>query len=142
MLVDQLKPADLVNRLKMTLPEEGKGKQGLLDSIARILKYSVNTWDQGFMDKLFSTNTPVGVVSDLVLSVLNTNLHVYQVSPALTAIEKQTARALANLFGMKGPNAGGITCLDENEVDRASMTAEGIFCGDENGKIVWRTPER
>lgn len=121
MLVDQLKPADLVNRLKMTLPEEGKGKQGLLDSIARILKYSVNTWDQGFMDKLFSTNTPVGVVSDLVLSVLNTNLHVYQVSPALTAIEKQTARALANLFGMKGPNAGGITCQGGSSSNLTSM---------------------
>ena len=121
MLVDQLKPADLVNRLKMTLPEEGKGKQGLLDSIARILKYSVNTWDQGFMDKLFSTNTPVGVVSDLVLSVLNTNLHVYQVSPALTAIEKQTARALANLFGLKGPNAGGVTCQGGSSSNLTSM---------------------
>ena len=43
----------------MSLPEEGKGKEGLMDSIQKILQYSVNTWDQGFMDKLFSTNTPV-----------------------------------------------------------------------------------
>lgn len=121
MLVDYHKPADLVSRLKMTLPEEGKGKEGLLESIAKILKYSVNTWDQGFMDKLFSTNTPVGVISDLVLSVLNTNLHVYQVSPALTAIEKQTARALANLFGLNGPNAGGVTCQGGSSSNLTSM---------------------
>lgn len=37
-------------------------------------------------------------------------LHVYNVSPALTAIERQTAKSLANLFGFNGPRAGGITC--------------------------------
>jgi glutamate decarboxylase len=36
-------------------------------------------------------------------------LHVYQVSPALTVIEKTTAKALANLFGFTGPHAGGIS---------------------------------
>lgn len=58
-LVDYQKPADLVSRLKFSLPDAGKGKEGLLDTIEKVLKYSVNTWDQGFMDKLFSTNTPV-----------------------------------------------------------------------------------
>jgi glutamate decarboxylase len=37
-------------------------------------------------------------------------VHVYQVSPALTVIEKHTAKTLANLFGFTGPRAGGITC--------------------------------
>lgn len=37
-------------------------------------------------------------------------LHVYNVSPALTAIERQTAKSLANLFGFSGPRAGGVTC--------------------------------
>lgn len=36
-------------------------------------------------------------------------LHVYEVSPVLTTIEKQTSRALAALFGLKGPYAGGVT---------------------------------
>jgi glutamate/tyrosine decarboxylase-like PLP-dependent enzyme len=40
---------------------------------------------------------------------LNTNLHVYQVSPALTLIEKYTAKKLAGMFGFKGPHAGGVT---------------------------------
>jgi glutamate decarboxylase len=77
--------------------------------IEDVLKYSVNTWDQGFLDKLYSSTNAVGVVSELVLAVLNTNLHVYQVSPALSVIEKATARAFANLFGFNGPHAGGIS---------------------------------
>lgn len=73
-LVDYQKPKDLVEKLKLSMPGEGQGKEGLLDTIEKVLKYSVNTWDQGFMDKLFASNTPVGVISDLVLSVLNTNV--------------------------------------------------------------------
>jgi len=36
-------------------------------------------------------------------------LHVFQVSPALTVIEKTTSRRLANVFGFNGPHAGGIS---------------------------------
>ena len=50
------------------------------------------------------------MASELLLAALNTNVHVYQVSPALTVIEKHTANSLANLFGFTGPRAGGVTC--------------------------------
>ena len=36
-------------------------------------------------------------------------LHVYEVSPVLTTIEKTTSHALAMLFGLKGPFAGGVS---------------------------------
>jgi glutamate decarboxylase len=77
--------------------------------VRSVLRYSVNTWDRGFLDKLYSSTNAVGVASDLVLSVLNTNVHVYGVSPALTVIEKTTSRQLARLFGYEGPRAGGFT---------------------------------
>jgi glutamate decarboxylase len=110
-LVDSLSPEDLTQRLAFNLPEgEGLGREGLLEIIAKVLRYSVNTWDQGFLDKLYSSNTPAGLASDLVLSTLNTNSHVYQVSPVLTVVEKETARSLARLFGFNGPSAGGFTC--------------------------------
>ncbi|KLU91705.1 cysteine sulfinic acid decarboxylase [Magnaporthiopsis poae ATCC 64411] len=109
-LVEPCEPLDLVSRLAFELPErEGGGREGLLQVIQQILRFSVNTWDQGFLDKLYSSTNAVGVVSELLLSVLNTNVHVYQVSPALTVIEKTTARTLAGLFGFDGPRAGGVT---------------------------------
>jgi len=58
-LVDTQKPAELAAKLKFILPEEGQGKDGLLAGIEKVLRYSVNTWDQGFMDKLYASNTPV-----------------------------------------------------------------------------------
>jgi glutamate decarboxylase len=59
----------------LSLPEgEGRGKDGLLKTIADILEHSVNTWDQGFLDKLYASTNAVGVISELLLSVLNTNV--------------------------------------------------------------------
>ncbi|SLM36545.1 plp-dependent transferase [Lasallia pustulata] len=108
-LVEHHKPAKLTQLLDFQLPDAGKGREGLLASLEKILQYSVNTWDQGFLDKLYASTDAVGIASELILAVLNTNVHVYQVSPALTIIEKTTTRALANLFGLTGAHAGGIS---------------------------------
>lgn len=110
-LVESLRPEQLAKQLALSLPSgEGAGQEGLLSTIQSILSHSVNTWDQGFMDKLYASTNAVGVITELLLSVLNTNLHVYQVSPALTVIEKHTAKQFASLFGFTGPRAGGVTC--------------------------------
>jgi len=121
-LVQTHKPAELLQKLSFSLPAgDGQGKDGLLETIGSVLQYSVNTWDQGFMDKLYSSTNPVGVVSELVLAVLNTNAHVYNVSPALTLIEKATARQFANLFGFTGPRAGGVTCQGGSSSNLTSL---------------------
>lgn len=73
-LVDSQSPAELKQLLNLDLPENGVGKDGLLELVERTLKYSVNTWDQGFMDKLYASTTPTGVISELVLAILNTNV--------------------------------------------------------------------
>lgn len=51
----------------------------------------------------------VGVASELLLSVLNTNVHVNTVSPVLTQVEKYTTRSLASLIGYTTPNRGGVS---------------------------------
>ncbi|KAK4549249.1 hypothetical protein LTR36_007708 [Oleoguttula mirabilis] len=108
-LVEHHPPKKLQQLLDVTLPGQGQGKDGVLRMVHDVLQYSVNTWDQGFLDKLYASTSPVGLAADLLLSSLNTNLHVYQVSPALTLIEKQTSKALAALFGLKRPFAGGVS---------------------------------
>ncbi|KJZ77173.1 hypothetical protein HIM_03494 [Hirsutella minnesotensis 3608] len=120
-LLESYSPAEVVSRLNIDLPNQGQGKDGLLDIVQNVLQYSVNTWDQGFLDKLYASNTPVGVISDMVLSVLNTNLHVFQVSPALTVVEKITSRTLAQLFGFTGPQAGGVTCQGGSSSNLTSL---------------------
>ncbi|KAK5686033.1 Glutamate decarboxylase 2 [Elasticomyces elasticus] len=120
-LVEHHPPKKLQQLMNIDLPEQGLGKDGLVSAVNDVLKYSVNTWDQGFLDKLYASITPVGLAADLLLSSLNTNLHVFQVSPALTVIEKQTAKALAKLFGLKGTFAGGVSQPGGSAANQTSM---------------------
>ncbi|MCJ1274194.1 hypothetical protein MMC21_001989 [Puttea exsequens] len=95
--------------MELELPEVGLAQAGFLERVDSILQYSVNTWDRGFLSKLYASTDAPGLASELLLATLNTNLHTYEVSPALTLIEKRTSRALASLFGLNGPHAGGIS---------------------------------
>src|SRR5689334_21416622 len=91
-LVEYQAPQDLQTALNLGISETGQGQEGLLKILDQVLRYSVNTWHQGFLDKLYASTNAPGVASELILAVLNTNVHVYQVSPALTVIEKYTAK--------------------------------------------------
>jgi glutamate decarboxylase len=102
-------PSTISTQLPLALPTQPQGQHGLLKSLEAILAHSVNTFSPGFLDKLYAATNAPGVASELILACLNTNLHVYQVSPALTLIEKATTKALASLFGLNSPRAGGIS---------------------------------
>ena len=58
-LVEHHKPKTLAKLLEFDLPKDGAGKEGLLEAVEQVLKYSVNTWDQGFMDKLYASTNAV-----------------------------------------------------------------------------------
>ncbi|ODQ77710.1 hypothetical protein BABINDRAFT_163416 [Babjeviella inositovora NRRL Y-12698] len=105
----RLTPQEVTEGLNLQLSATGSGEEGLLATFDDVLQYSVNTWHPGFLDKLYASTNPVGVVSDLLLSVLNTNSHVFTVSPALSVIERRIGREYANMFGYTGAHAGGLT---------------------------------
>lgn len=61
-LVEAHRPESLVKQLALSFPEkDGRGREGLLDTIQQVLKYSVNTWDQGFLDKLYASTNAVRI---------------------------------------------------------------------------------
>lgn len=82
-LVEHHSPEKLKSILNLDIPALGGGKEGLVQMVEQVLKYSVNTWDQGFMDKLYASTNAVGLVSELLLAALNTNVRVFPI-PSLT----------------------------------------------------------
>lgn len=64
-LVDFNKPQELAAKMKFSLPNQGQGKEGLLEVIQQVLQYSVNTWDQGFLDKLYASTNAVSFTAVL-----------------------------------------------------------------------------
>jgi hypothetical protein len=74
-VTELLPPKKLERAFNLVLPEgDGRGEAGLEETVRKVLKYSVNTWNSGFMDKLYASTDPVGIASDLLLGVLNTNV--------------------------------------------------------------------
>ncbi|KAK9355824.1 pyridoxal phosphate-dependent transferase [Lipomyces doorenjongii] len=108
---DPVPPKQLARILRnhLTLPNVGGGQAEFLAVLDEILRHSVVTWHPGFMDKLYASTNPVGVATDLLLSVLNTNSYIYSVAPVLTLIEKKTSHEYAELFGFTSEWSGGIT---------------------------------
>jgi glutamate decarboxylase len=104
-------PADLKAIFQPFNENLETGSQDLADVgdlIDKVLQYSVNTWNPGFLDKLYASNNPIGVISDIILSVLNTNSHVYTVSPVLSVLENFIGKKYAKLF-YKNETCGGLT---------------------------------
>ncbi|CCG83439.1 putative Glutamate decarboxylase [Taphrina deformans PYCC 5710] len=108
-VLDHYSAQDLKPKLALSCPEKPCGKDALLEILSNTLRYSANTWNPGFMDKLFASTNPIGVISELLLAVLNTNGHVFHVSPVLTLMELETSKAMAQLFGYSGEHCGGLT---------------------------------
>ncbi|KAF1920498.1 pyridoxal phosphate-dependent transferase [Ampelomyces quisqualis] len=63
-LVEHHPPKKLECLLQKTLEisDDPSGKEGLVSLVETILKYSVNTWDQGFLDKLYGTSNSTAIV--------------------------------------------------------------------------------
>jgi glutamate decarboxylase len=62
-LVEHHPPKKLESILKQELEinESAGGKDGLMSLVETIMKYSVNTWDQGFLDKLYASTNAVSI---------------------------------------------------------------------------------
>lgn len=75
-LVEHHPPKELENILKLEVLGEGGGKDGLMDVVSKVLKYSVNTWDQGFMDKLYASTNAVSCQLSRRKEVVEADLYV------------------------------------------------------------------
>jgi hypothetical protein len=69
-------PEEIGKARHLELPTTGQGLGGLVSILERILSCSINTRHQGFMHKLYASTNAVGVISELILAVLNTNVFV------------------------------------------------------------------
>lgn len=84
---------------------------GTFELIKSTLEYSVNAWNPRFMDKLYAGTNPIGVISELLMAVLNSNTHVYHVSPVLTLMEIEVTKAVGKLL-----NKGEVNVLSVEAV--------------------------
>lgn len=89
----------------LELPAQPRPEQ-LLPLIDKTLECSVKTWSPRFMDKLYAGTRPIGPISEMLIGILNTNVHVFHVSPVLTVMERNLILKLGRLMGYDGSHGG------------------------------------
>ncbi|KAJ2883454.1 Glutamate decarboxylase 2 [Coemansia aciculifera] len=99
-----------IEKLNLTIPEEdGMGAAGIWDDIQTICGAATNTWSERFLYKLYASPTPIGVVGEALVGLLNNNAHVFQASPIGALIEDKVGRQLAELAKFPADTAAGLT---------------------------------
>jgi len=64
-VVIHVSPEQLQQHLGLHFVDQGFGKKGVLEFLQQLLKYSINTWHQGFVDKLYSSTSAVSIYNSI-----------------------------------------------------------------------------
>ena len=75
--------------------------------IETTFKYSLKTMHPFFMDKLYAGSDPIGQIAEYVVAVLNTNVHVYHVSPVFSVMEVESVKLFGEQFGFNPETVDG-----------------------------------
>ncbi len=85
----------------------------LLEICKLIVSHSVRTAHPNFVSQIYSKADLYGIAADIIVAALNNNVHVFQLAPALTLIEKDVLSYLSRRFGLDHPEG--------------ALSADGIF---------------
>ena len=91
-------PQEIIDALG-PIPYEGKSIEECIKRIETTFEYSMKTMHPFFNDKLYNGSHPVGHFAEYVTAVLNTNAHVYHVSPVFSVMEQQCVQFFGERFG-------------------------------------------
>ncbi|KAH8727147.1 pyridoxal phosphate-dependent transferase [Phaeosphaeriaceae sp. PMI808] len=100
------KKLESILQKELEIREEAGGKDGLVQLVEKILKYSVNTWDQGFLDKLYgsgstSNATAMVVARNTLYPETKTNGNgTHQFKIFTSAHGHYSVEKAANLYGL------------------------------------------
>jgi coproporphyrinogen III oxidase-like Fe-S oxidoreductase/glutamate/tyrosine decarboxylase-like PLP-dependent enzyme len=100
-VVRYLAPEELTRELDLTLPEEGRPFECLLEETRRVLRYSVQTGHPRFFNQLFGGCEPAAVMGDWVASLTNASMYTFESAPVMTLMEQAIIARLNRLVGFE-----------------------------------------
>ncbi|XP_046659625.1 cysteine sulfinic acid decarboxylase isoform X2 [Homalodisca vitripennis] len=107
-VVQWTEPDELLERLDLQIERHPTTHDKLLQLMSDTIKYSVKTGHPYFMNQLFSSVDPYGLVGQWLTDALNPSVYTYEVSPVFTLMEETV---LAEMRRIVGWNQGdGIFC--------------------------------
>lgn len=101
-----MEPAALRSAVDLTLPDEGLPHEHLLSLARNVIKYSVKTGHPFFVNQLYSSVDPYGLLGQWLTDALNPSVYTYEVSPVFSLMEEELLREMRILVGWDGRGEG------------------------------------
>nr|XP_023018948.1 cysteine sulfinic acid decarboxylase-like [Leptinotarsa decemlineata]WCN84857.1 aspartate 1-decarboxylase [Leptinotarsa decemlineata] len=84
--------------------------EDLLQLVKDTVQYSVKTGHPYFVNQLFSSLDPYGLVAQWLTDALNPSVYTYEVSPVFTLMEETVLEEMRRIVGFKDGRGDGIFC--------------------------------
>lgn len=103
-------PEDLQNLFDFDLKDAPETQEKLYGLLEDTIKYSVKTGHPYFVNQLFSSVDPFGLVGQWLGDALNPSVYTYEVSPVFTLMEETVLKEMRKIVGWKNGEGDGIFC--------------------------------
>jgi glutamate/tyrosine decarboxylase-like PLP-dependent enzyme len=106
--------------MDLSLSEKGIDEKNLENFLFQVIEHSPDTASVGYLNYLYSSPDPIGLIGDWLKTLINTNVHAYEASPVFTLIEIELIKALAKTVGYEA-KSDGIFCPGASYCNMVAM---------------------
>ncbi|XP_054009712.1 cysteine sulfinic acid decarboxylase [Hylaeus anthracinus] len=109
-VVEWMEPKELHSAIDLTLSDQGVSHEKLLSLARNVIKYSVKTGHPRFVNQLYSSVDPYGLLGQWMTDALNPSVYTYEVSPVFSLMEEELLREMRKILGWEDGRGDGIFC--------------------------------
>ncbi|CAG9860116.1 unnamed protein product [Phyllotreta striolata] len=109
-VLDFQNPQVLPSKFDFELRDAPSTHKDLIRILKDTVQYSVKTGHPYFVNQLFSSVDPYGLVGQWLTDALNSSVYTYEVSPVFSIMEEIVLREMRKIVGYKNGDGDGIFC--------------------------------
>ncbi|CAG4950661.1 unnamed protein product [Colias eurytheme] len=104
-------PPEEIKKIIDLKPRDGpETHEQLLTFMADVARYSVNTAHPYFVNQLFSSVDPYGLIGQWLTDALNPSVYTFEVAPVFILMEEEVLREMRKIVGWPEGDGDGIFC--------------------------------
>lgn len=109
-VINYRSPEELMDLFDFKLNHQPSNHEKLLQIVKDTIQYSVKTGHPYFVNQLFSSLDPYGLVGQWLTDALNPSIYTYEVTPVFTLMEDLVLKEMRAIVGFKNGSGDGIFC--------------------------------
>lgn len=100
-MVEWVEPAVLPSKVDLQPRSNGESHESILRLMSSVIRYSVKTGNPRFINQLYSSLDPYGLVGQWLTDALNPSVYTYEVSPVISLMEETVLKEMRAIVGWK-----------------------------------------